>query len=374
MFTLNGIAAYTEANSTIESFVDTPVAVRYARAAGLVSWFVRGAKSSNDTTASTAGTVGGDLVYRRQGPYASNLQPYIDKTGLTLVFERALSDAEIAALSANPWQLFRPQSRSVYFLPADGGGGATAYSLTADAGSYALSGQPATLSPLFKYTLAASAGAYSYSGLDAVLAYMPGSGSYTLTADAGTYTATGQPAGGASGRRVDGAAGAFTATGNPVALLVARRLPASGGTYAITGQDATLTFIGVAAYALTAEAGAYALAGQSATLRGPADSGVFRGAYAPEMPRRKRDKVDRIIDDVLAVLEAEKAPERVVRRAKNVVHRVVRSQQVETFAELDTKVDLAQVEAAVTRVLHKAIKQAKATRRRKQDEELLLVL
>lgn len=124
-FTLNGIAAYSEANSTIESFADVPVALRYVKSSGVISWFSNGRKSSNDTNGSTGGTVGGDLVFRRQGPYANNLQPYIDKTGLTLVFERALSDAEIAAISANPWQLFKPVERRIIIDLGAGGGGAS---------------------------------------------------------------------------------------------------------------------------------------------------------------------------------------------------------------------------------------------------------
>lgn len=120
-FTLNGIAAYSEANATIESFADVPVALRYVKSTGVISWFSNGRKSSNDTNGSTGGTVGGDLVFRRQGPYANNLQPYIDKTGLTLVFERALSDEEIAAISANPWQLFKPVERRIW-VPASTGG------------------------------------------------------------------------------------------------------------------------------------------------------------------------------------------------------------------------------------------------------------
>lgn len=248
------------------------------------------------------------------------------------------------------------------------------YRLTADAGSLTTTGQAANLFPTWNLRLSADAGSYSLTGQDATLAYMPGSGAYTLVADPGTYTTTGQPAGGVSGRRVDGAAGALTATGNPAALLVARRLPGAAGTYQITGSDATLTFVGVMAYTLSGETGTYTLNGSPATMTGPSDISTRRGGWAPEMPRRKKERVDRILDDVLAVLEEQKEPERVVRRAKKTLHRVARAEQVQNLAELDTKVDLAEVEDAVTRVIHKAIKEAKVKRRRKQDEELLLML
>lgn len=42
---------------------------------------------------------------------------------LTMIWNRALSPEEIAAIGANPWQLFRPQERSIW-VPSAGGGGA----------------------------------------------------------------------------------------------------------------------------------------------------------------------------------------------------------------------------------------------------------
>lgn len=371
-FTLNGIAAYSEANATIESFADVPVALRYVKSTGVISWFSNGRKSSNDTNGSTGGTVGGDLVFRRQGPYANNLQPYIDKTGLTLVFEQALSDAEIAAISANPWQLFKPVERRIW-VPASTGG-STVYSLPLAAGSYTLTGQAATLTPTFHRSLALAAGAYSLIGQTVDLIYVPGSGAYGLTLDAGQYTLAGQALATRVERHLTTATGVFALAGGAVGLTVARHLAASAGTYVITGQDIVLTFVGATHYSLTLDAGTYTVQGQDIVLRGPTTEVAYRGAYAPDMSRRKREKVDRVIDDVVAVLEAQNVPERVVRRAKSVVHRVARVRQAETLAELDAVVALAKVEDAVTRVLHKAIKQAKATRRRKQDEELLLVL
>ena len=272
-----------------------------------------------------------------------------------------------------------------YYMPADGGGytssgqdaGLTVvrkYALPADVGSYTLNGQAANFSVVRKYALAADVGSYTLNGQDAILAYAPGSGAYVLAADVGTYTSTGQGAATRFNARVDGSTGTYTSTGQGAALTVARRLPGAAGTYQITGNDATLTFVGVMAYTLSGETGTYTLNGSPATLTGPADVSTRRGGWAPEMPRRKKERVDRILDDVLAVLEEQKEPERVVRRAKKTLHRVARAEQVQNLAELDTKVDLAEVEDAVTRVIHKAIKEAKVKRRRKQDEELLLML
>ena len=333
---------------------------------------------------------------------------------------------EIAARlyeSNYPYNLLRPTESKIWVAVSSGG--PTAYTLTADVGNYSLNGQDATLKPTFKrtlvadaasyslngqdallsyipggvdyylpadtgsytlngqdanfavvrnYALSADVGSYTLNGQDATLAYSPGSGAYVLLADAGVYTSTGQGAATRLSARVDGSTGAYTSTGQGATLTVARRLPGAAGTYQITGNDATLTFVGVVAYTLSGETGTYTLNGSPATLTGPADVSTRRGGWAPEMPRRKKERVDRILDDVLAVLEEQKEPERVVRRAKKTLHRVARAEQVQNLGELDAKVDLAEVEDAVTRVIHKAIKEAKVKRRRKQDEELLLML
>lgn len=71
---------------------------------------------------------------------------------------------------------------------------AVAYVLVCDAGSYAYTGQPASL--VVGRNLALAAGAYDYAGNDAVLTYVPGAGSvaYTLLCDAGSYTCSGSDA------------------------------------------------------------------------------------------------------------------------------------------------------------------------------------
>ena len=50
---------------------------------------------------------------------------------LAVVWKRALSNDEIAAVSRNPWQLFKPASRRIYFDMGAGGGGTT-HTVTAD--------------------------------------------------------------------------------------------------------------------------------------------------------------------------------------------------------------------------------------------------
>jgi hypothetical protein len=89
---------------------------------------------------------------------------------------------------------------------------------------------------------------------------------YTLTADAGSFTLSGQDANLTIGRILTADAGAFTLSGQDAALSVGRVITADAGAFTLTGQDATLTVTpaGGTAYTLTADAGDFALTGQDA--------------------------------------------------------------------------------------------------------------
>jgi hypothetical protein len=177
---------------------------------------------------------------------------------------RALTDAEHAELARNPWQLFAPLPRRIFVGPS---GAAGAYTLTADAGSYTLAGQDATLTKKSVHT--ADAGRYALDGQDATQSWA-GAGAYTLTADVGAYTIAGQdatlrwPSPGAYTLTAE--AGDYDIAGQDATLLKSSVLTADVGAYTIAGQDATLTKAAAAAYTLTAEAGAYVISGQSAIL------------------------------------------------------------------------------------------------------------
>jgi len=111
---LNGVAQYTETNSTIESLVDTVVACRLSGTA--CSWFRFGKKSSTDTTVGTA-TTGATTVLGAGGPYSAPGTIWNDRAYLTLAFNKPLSDADIYLLTNNvnaPWQIFAPIPRNVF--------------------------------------------------------------------------------------------------------------------------------------------------------------------------------------------------------------------------------------------------------------------
>jgi hypothetical protein len=234
--------------------------------------------------------------------------------GAFLAWDRALSDAEIASISANPWQLFKPVQRRAWF-DASAGGGGTAYTLTADVGAYSLSGIDAGV--IASRRLTADVGSYGLTGQDATLTYTPASGAYTLTADVGTYNLSGVDAATIAARRVTADVGSYGLTGQDAAFVLARRLTADYGTYSLTGQDATLTATGAIAYTLAAEYGLYSVAGQNAELIAPSGivdthDGFWNREYRKMFDYgKKKPTIAEVVDEVvkqdpIAAIEAVK--------------------------------------------------------------------
>jgi hypothetical protein len=106
--------------------------------------------------------------------------------------------------------------------------------------------------------------------------YESGAAGYTLTADAGTYTLTGTAAGTRAQRRIVAAGGTYALAGTAAALRIARRIVAGGGTYSLTGTAAGLR----AARAMPAAGGAYALTGTAANFAKGYRMVAAAGAYS----------------------------------------------------------------------------------------------
>lgn len=158
------------------------------------------------------------------------------------------SASTMRELATSPWQLFAPRAQRI-FAPITVGG---AYSITAQAGSYALTGQSSTITR-----------------------------SRLLTASAGSYAYTGQQATVSRNRQLTASAGAYALAGQSATLTKSRLIVASAGAYTYTGQSATLTYVGSAVnYSLTALAGSYALSGQSATLTKSRVINASAGSYS----------------------------------------------------------------------------------------------
>lgn len=215
---------------------------------------------------------------------AFNGRVYLAGVGTT-----AIPEGAAASLARNPWQIFEGPEAAFFFT----GAGGASYSLTAEQGSYTLTGQAATLRASRRLT--AAQGTYSHSGQAAVLR-----ASRKLAAAQGSYAHTGQAANLRADRRLSAAQGSYSHTGQAAALRRSFTLVAGQGSYTITGQDAALRASRVlvagqgvythsgqavafqytpAGRVLVAEQGTYTLSGQAATLRASRVLTAAQGAY-----------------------------------------------------------------------------------------------
>jgi hypothetical protein len=113
----------------------------------------------------------------------------------------------------------------------------TSFSVTANTGSYAVTGSNANL--LYGRKLIANTGFYAVTGFNANLLY---------------------------GRKFSAETGVYAITGFDANLFYNRKLISDTGSYAITGFAATLTKTTAGGYSINAESGTYALTGFSANL------------------------------------------------------------------------------------------------------------
>jgi len=114
---LQEVAAYNEPNYTIDSFKDTPVALRVS--GSTISWFSNGVKSSPDTAIESP-SQGGLLYFLGSGPFSAPVTQWKDKALVTLAFNRALSDAEIWKLSSNIKALLAPEEIPLFYSTGTG--------------------------------------------------------------------------------------------------------------------------------------------------------------------------------------------------------------------------------------------------------------
>lgn len=138
-------------------------------------------------------------------------------------------------------------------VPAAAAGGA--FTLTADAGAFALSGTDASLE--YGPRVAADAGSFALAGTDASLEV-----GREVAAESGTFTLTGQDASLELGRRVAADSGSFSQTGTAASLERGYRVAADSGFFALNGTAANLEH----GHRLVADSGAFVLNGQGAAL------------------------------------------------------------------------------------------------------------
>lgn len=242
---------------------------------------------NNGTPAATTHTTGVNTATGafNLGTYDNGTNLYdglIDEVGF---WKRVLTSAERT-------DLYNAGSGRNYAYISSSGG--PTYTLTADAGTFALTGQAANL--LRSYPLAASTGTFTLAGQSAnvLRAYLltaeaasyavTGSAAnvlrgFALSAAAATFALTGTDTSLAAARTVSAEAGAFVHSGQDVTLQAARWLGVDAGVFDLTGGDAGLTYTALNSYSLVADAGTLALTGTDAALSLarllPADSGAF---------------------------------------------------------------------------------------------------
>lgn len=243
----------------------------------LFSAFSAASMSASATGAASAGTVDANdpsttQWYRRGNVttatgadgsvyHVDAVQSSAGATGSFSVTSAAANKSALAAMA-----FYEPASLNNYSLTAAAGSFALSgqaaslkagRSVTAAAGSFSLSGQSATLKA--GRVLVSAAGSFTLSGQPATL-YR----AITLTAGAGSFTLSGQAASFGLTRTLSAGAGSYSLSGQAAAFAVTRVLSAGTGAFTLTGKAATLTRTG--SYSLTCDTGDFTLSGQAAGL------------------------------------------------------------------------------------------------------------
>lgn len=153
-------------------------------------------------------------------------------------------------------------------------GTGNAYTLTAAAGSYGLTGNTAGL--LWKHVMAAVSGTYALTGNAVAFAL-----AHKISAEAGVYALTGNAITFPRTYILVGSAGSYVLTGNAASLLFKRLLVAGAGTYILTGNNVILIYSGdeLVHYTIAADTGSYALTGNSASLLFKRVLSALAGSY-----------------------------------------------------------------------------------------------
>lgn len=234
---------------------------------------------SGSTTISS--TTGQDLVYQFAGSLLADSVD-VDIEIVTAGAGGSPSARNAASIDAGTWAI----AYSVNYAVAANSGtyavtGQTATLLKSNVlaaanGSYSITGQTADL--LLGFALTADAGSYATTGQAATVDYTGIAANYPIAADAGTYAVTGQTATLLRSKIVTADAGAYSITGQTASITQGFTLGADSGSYGVTGQTAEIVY--AAAYELTAEFGSYSLSGQNATIAKTRIVSADAGSYA----------------------------------------------------------------------------------------------
>lgn len=174
-----------------------------------------------------------------------------------IVINGGLTRAEAKSLYQNHWQVFKPLPNRWLNAVASG---VTTYTVTAQAGSYSISGQSVTV--LKNKLLTAQVGSYIVSGQNAILLRHR-----NLNSQAGEYAVSGQAVSILRHRNITASTGNYTLAGQSVGITYTSLIPAYSmqclsGSYNLTGRSAAILKYRL----ITAQAGGYILYGQTANI------------------------------------------------------------------------------------------------------------
>lgn len=243
-----------------------------------LGWVVRASQFFAVKNGYPAGSfaAAGSSMTHRSGSIAIGYNSYQGvhfngEIAFVLAWDRGLATDEIAILHESPGVIFAPPRRlrrlSVRSVSA------AAFTLSADPGSYSLTGFAASL--LSDRLLTAAPGAYTLTGANAgALA------GRLLSGNPGSYALTGFDASLLAARLLTAEPGAYVLTGSAASLLADRLLTAAPGSYSLTGAAAELLFTSAGNFVLVADPGAYAITGAAAGLLADRMLSANPGTYA----------------------------------------------------------------------------------------------
>lgn len=181
------------------------------------------------------------------------------------LYDRALPPAVFRSLYVDPYQFMRLPHSIVLKVPV------TAKTLTAEAGSYVITGTNENLRLAKKLT--AAAGSYLITGIAVNLKI-----GKKIAAAASSYSLTGASANLRHGWKVAAAAGSYAISGQAATLKHGWKLISVAGSYVVTGNDAALTKTGIKI--LVADSSSYSMNGQSTSLLHAWKATVGVGSYS----------------------------------------------------------------------------------------------
>lgn len=179
---------------------------------------------------------------------------------------------------------------------------------------------------------------------------------YTITADYGTYAITGQSATILKTRILTAEQGSYSLTGQAATILRSKVVSADYGTYALTGKDAAITYTpGSGNYEITAETGYYALTGVNAQISysGEAMRQTGGGIGHGGKKRKKQVYIERDGEillfknntDAAAYVAAEKAIEKAQQQARESIYSGQLPVKPPSKPEPYQKIDITALEA-----------------------------